>query len=161
RVFSEETFENKVALAALGEIVNNESHAARADLVICSSIKQVYSIENEIKKEAKRAKINPKILKYRDEKDSHVTEQELKPGTILIATNISGRGTDLKTSTELERNGGLHVILAYMARNCRVQDQAMGRTARQGNQGSGQNLISSKEITDLVDSEEIVVILNP
>lgn len=148
RVFRDAEFDNKIALAALGEIFNRE----RAVLIICSSIKQVYSIEKEIKKEAKRASLKTKILKYRDEIDAHITEKKIKPGNILIATNISGRGTDLKTSKSLEQNGGLHVILAYLAANQRVQDQAMGRTSRQGNAGTGQILISFSEVKDLFDA---------
>ena len=65
----------------------------------------------------------------------------MRPGDLIIATNLAGRGTDLKTSEELEQGGGLHVVLSYLPSNIRVQQQAFGRTARHRNQGSGQFII--------------------
>lgn len=55
----------------------------------------------------------------------------------MIATNISGRGTDYKTSKQLNINGGIHVMITFMPCNKRVEDQALGRTARQGKNGTG------------------------
>lgn len=148
RVFANDVFNNRVAIAALGE-----TFRSRAVLIICASIKHVSEIEYEIKMQAQSANIHPTILIYRDERDKEVTNKTIDPNCIIIATNISGRGTDLKTSDLLESNGGLHVILAFLACNQRVEDQAMGRTSRQGKCGSGQNLISENDITHMQLSE--------
>src|SRR5690242_7133909 len=65
-------------------------------------------------------------------------DHPLVPGDVLIATNLAGRGTDLEISAECEDNGGLHVVLTYMPPNIRIEIQAFGRAARNGQKGSGQ-----------------------
>ena len=79
-------------------------------------------------------------------------KEKLNSGDIVIATNISGRGTDYKTSEELEENGGLHVIISFLPCNQRVEDQALGRTSRQGKKGSGQ-IISPYQFQNFLDKE--------
>jgi preprotein translocase subunit SecA len=55
------------------------------------------------------------IKKFQDETDSAVTHDEIEPGDIIIATNIAGRGTDFKTSSQLEKNNSQHVCaLAFV-----------------------------------------------
>jgi preprotein translocase subunit SecA len=68
---------------------------------------------------------------------------------VVIATNIAGRGTDFKTSDELEKNGGLQVCVAFLPCNKRVEDQAFGRTARQGNNGTAKLMIKKSEVKKL------------
>ena len=45
-----------------------------------------------------------------------------KPGDIIVASNIAIRGTDLKISPKVLKNGGLHVILTYLPDNLRVEE---------------------------------------
>jgi preprotein translocase subunit SecA len=40
--------------------------------------------------------------------------ENINVGDIFIATNLAGRGTDIKTEDDIERNGGLHVILTFL-----------------------------------------------
>jgi preprotein translocase subunit SecA len=44
-------------------------------------------------------------------------KSKFERGDILIATNIAGRGTDIIVNDGVERNGGLHVILTFLAKN--------------------------------------------
>ena len=71
-------------------------------------------------------------------------KHHLDEGDIVIATNIAGRGTDLDMNKRVKRNGGLRVILTYIPSNERVELQAIGRTARAGNFGSGTYVVLSE-----------------
>ncbi len=62
-------------------------------------------------------------------------------GEIIISTNLAGRGTDIDASA-LQLYGGMHVIVTFESMNQRVKDQAFGRTARQGERGTGQVILN-------------------
>ncbi|CAF3951395.1 unnamed protein product, partial [Rotaria sordida] len=114
---------NKICDCALIEL-----NKGRGTLIICETIENC-----EILVERLRQKCNPSAIKLytmnniNQEKNVEI----IKSGEIIVATNLAGRGTDIKTD-EIEQYGGLHVILTFMPPNKRVEDQAFGRTARQG-----------------------------
>ncbi|EFA05253.1 uncharacterized protein LOC103313326 [Tribolium castaneum] len=69
----------------------------------------------------------------------------VKASSVVLATNLAGRGCDFKTDQSVEERGGLHVIVAFLPANQRVEDQAFGRTSRNGNRGSGQLIVRESE----------------
>lgn len=113
----------------------------RAVLVICKSIDEGEKITKQLVE-----KYYGNIKCYlRDDLDSkEAIEKELHPGDVIVATNLAGRGTDINVSKELEYNGGLHVCLTFLPKNQRVEDQALGRTARQGKPGTGKLIFINK-----------------
>ena len=68
-----------------------------------------------------------------------------EPGSVTIATNIAGRGTDIRLGPGVEELGGLHVIATEVHASPRVDRQLIGRTARQGNPGSCQVFVSADD----------------
>ena len=66
-----------------------------------------------------------------------VSEAGVK-GRITVATNMAGRGTDIKISKEVAALGGLHVVATDPATSYRVDRQLFGRAARQGDPGAAQ-----------------------
>ena len=56
--------------------------------------------------------------------------------SVVISTNIAGRGTDIKITQEIEKLGGLHVIALQLGDSKRVDLQLFGRTSRQSQKGS-------------------------
>ncbi|CAD8155514.1 unnamed protein product [Paramecium pentaurelia] len=113
--------------------VQQQKSKGRAVLIINQTIDDVNKIEAHLKKH------NLDSITYVD--DNQEINKEIGPGTIIIATNLAGRGTDLTTNQELENNGGLHVIMSFLPRNIRIQLQGFGRTARQGKQGTAQLIV--------------------
>lgn len=63
-------------------------------------------------------------------------------GAITIATNIAGRGTDIPLAAGTAALGGLHVIVAELNDNARIDRQLVGRCARQGDPGSYEFVLS-------------------
>jgi len=64
---------------------------------------------------------------------------------ITIATNMAGRGTDIKLGPGVEALGGLHVLATERHESGRIDRQLFGRCARQGNPGSAQAFISLED----------------
>lgn len=59
-----------------------------------------------------------------------------EPGRITIATNMAGRGTDIRLHPEVKAHGGLHVVIAEVNESARIDRQLAGRCGRQGDPGS-------------------------
>lgn len=77
-----------------------------------------------------------------DKEEADAVGQAGQAGRITVATNMAGRGTDIKLAPEVEAQGGLHVILTEFHESARVDRQLFGRSARQGNPGSVEAIIS-------------------
>ncbi|EFA09123.1 uncharacterized protein LOC103314809 [Tribolium castaneum] len=90
-----------------------------------------------------------RIRSFAHEENAQETEERVKVGDIILATNIAGRGTNFKTEESLEANGGLHVCVGFLPCNVRVEGQAFGRTSRQGNKGTAQLIIRRSEVDEL------------
>lgn len=76
----------------------------------------------------------------------HETEAEIisragELGAITVATNMAGRGTDIKLGKGVREAGGLHVILTERHTARRVDRQLYGRAGRQGDPGSARNIV--------------------
>jgi preprotein translocase subunit SecA len=68
-----------------------------------------------------------------------------KRAMITVATNMAGRGTDIKPERESIERGGLHVILTEMHGASRIDRQFFGRAGRQGDPGSCQMFVSLED----------------
>jgi preprotein translocase subunit SecA len=80
----------------------------------------------------------------------HELEDEIiakagQEGSITIATNIAGRGTDIKISKDIEKLGGLYVIATQLSESKRVDLQLFGRTSRQGQAGDVKVFLSLED----------------
>ena len=102
----------------------------QAVLIICENIQLVYKISQNLEKIYDKNK----IWKYTGQ--SNFKKEKIDSGEIIVATNIAGRGTDLTTTENVEKNGGLHVCVTLLPSSSRVELQNVGRTARQGKKGT-------------------------
>ena len=74
----------------------------------------------------------------RHQQEAEIVTKAGEPGTITIATNMAGRGTDIKLSNEVKDVGGLAIIGTERHDSRRVDRQLRGRSGRQGDPGSSQ-----------------------
>ncbi len=86
------------------------------------------------------------VLNARNEpEEAQLVAAAGEPGRITIATNMAGRGTDIKLTPEVARSGGLHVILTEYHESGRIDRQLFGRCGRQGDPGSYQAIVSLED----------------
>ena len=78
-------------------------------------------------------------------REAEIVSQAGLPGKITIATNMAGRGTDIKLSQDVKDAGGLHVIATALHTSKRIDRQLVGRSARQGDPGSFQFYLSLED----------------
>lgn len=69
-----------------------------------------------------------------------------QPGTVTVATNMAGRGTDIKLGPGIAAAGGLHVIGTERHEAERIDRQLIGRAGRQGDPGSSQFMLSLEDL---------------
>ena len=80
-----------------------------------------------------------------DSAEAQVVAAAGQPGRITIATNMAGRGTDIKLAAAAAAAGGLHVILTERHEAGRIDRQIAGRSARQGDPGHVEALLSLED----------------
>ena len=78
-------------------------------------------------------------------KEADVVAEAGKPATVTIATNMAGRGTDIKLTPESKAAGGLAIIGTERHESRRVDRQLRGRSGRQGDVGSSQFFVSLED----------------
>ena len=123
-------------------IVKRETEGNRGILIICENINSVQEIYEELNINCHNLRLITIIGEDNEEKK---IPKEMSPKTVIISTNISGRGTDIKLDDEVLRNGGLHVIISFVPNNSRVEEQNYGRAGRKGEPGTWQLVINYQE----------------
>jgi preprotein translocase subunit SecA len=80
-----------------------------------------------------------------DAEEARIVAQAGESGCVTIATNMAGRGTDIKLSEQARNAGGLHVILTEFHDSSRVDRQLIGRSGRQGDPGTARAIVCSTD----------------
>ena len=80
-----------------------------------------------------------------DKEEALIVSQAGQPGMVTVATNMAGRGTDIKLGPGVAAAGGLHVIATERHEAIRIDRQLLGRAGRQGDPGSGQLFLSLED----------------
>ena len=79
------------------------------------------------------------------QKEADIVQEAGQPGTVTIATNMAGRGTDIKLGPGVKEAGGLAIIGTERHESRRVDRQLRGRAGRQGDPGSSQFFVSLED----------------
>ena len=110
----------------------------------------------------KRKNIRHNILNAKlHQKEADIVAEAGSSGTVTIATNMAGRGTDIKLSNEVIDSGGLAIIGTERHDSRRVDRQLRGRAGRQGDPGSSQFFVSLEDnLMRLFGSDRIAKLMD-
>ena len=132
----------KEKYAAVIQEVENMVKAGRPVLVGTTSVE----ISELLSKMLKLRKIEHQVLNAKlHQKEADIVAQAGQKGTVTIATNMAGRGTDIKLSPEVKEAGGLAIIGTERHESRRVDRQLRGRAGRQGDPGSSVFFVSFED----------------
>jgi preprotein translocase subunit SecA len=143
--------------AVIDEIVNLNNQG-RPVLVGTTSVEISELLSRMLKmKGLKHNVLNAKL----HQREAEIVLEAGKTGTVTIATNMAGRGTDIKLTPEVKKAGGLAIIGTERHESRRVDRQLRGRAGRQGDPGSSQFFVSLEDdLMRLFGSERISGIMD-
>lgn len=94
----------------------------------------------------KQRKIPHEILNAKNHaREAHIIENAGRKGSVTIATNMAGRGTDIKLDEEVRALGGLAVLGSERHESRRIDNQLRGRSGRQGDPGMSRFFVSFED----------------
>ena len=107
-------------------------------------------------------KIKHQVLNAKQHaKEADIVAEAGKPGTVTIATNMAGRGTDIKLTEESRESGGLAIVGTERHESRRVDRQLRGRSGRQGDVGSSQFFVSLEDnLMRLFGSDRMIKVMD-
>ena len=95
------------------------------------------------------------------QREADIVAEAGRAGNVTIATNMAGRGTDIKISDEVKKAGGLAIVATERHDSRRVDRQLRGRAGRQGDPGSSQFFVSLEDnLMRLFHSERIAKVMD-
>ena len=129
-------------IAAIAEDVLQRHQNFQPILIGTRTIRESLHID-----EALRARNITAVLLngMQDGDEAEIVAQAGRAGAITIATNMAGRGTDIKPDERAIEAGGLHVVAVSPNESRRIDRQLVGRGARQGQPGSAQLFVSAED----------------
>lgn len=144
--------------AVIEEIVRLSQDDKRPVLVGTTNVE----ISELLSKALKLRGINHNVLNAKLHKsEADIVTEAGKPGAVTIATNMAGRGTDIKLIQEVKESGGLAIIGTERHDSRRVDRQLRGRAGRQGDPGSSQFFVSLEDsLMRLFGSERIAKLMD-
>ena len=143
---------------AVIEDVAELSAAGRPVLIGTTSV----DISEKLSRMLKMRGVNHNVLNAKMHKqEAQIVEEAGKPGVVTIATNMAGRGTDIKLSAEVKAAGGLAIVGTERHDSRRVDRQLRGRAGRQGDVGSSQFYVSLEDnLMRLFGSERVAKVMD-
>jgi len=143
---------------AVIEDVTELSNAGRPVLIGTTSVE----ISELLSRMLKMRGVTHNVLNAKMHKqEAQIVEEAGKAGVVTIATNMAGRGTDIKLSPEVKAAGGLAIVGTERHDSRRVDRQLRGRAGRQGDPGSSQFYVSLEDnLMRLFGSERVAKVMD-
>lgn len=103
-------------------------------------------VSEKLSRMLQKAGIHHQVLNAKfDKEEADIVAKAGEPGMVTIATNMAGRGTDIKIPEESKAAGGLKVIGTERHESKRIDDQLRGRSGRQGDPGESRFFVSLED----------------
>ena len=143
---------------AVIEEVTALSKAGRPVLIGTTSVE----ISELLSKMLNIRKVHHNVLNAKlHKKEADIVAEAGEPGIVTIATNMAGRGTDIKLSDTVKKAGGLAIIGTERHDSRRVDRQLRGRSGRQGDPGSSQFYVSLEDnLMRLFGSDRVAKVMD-
>ena len=132
----------KAKLKAVAEAIKDYHRQGRPVLVGSGSIEKNEQIAKYLEKEGIKFEI---LNAKNNEREAAIVAKAGEKGAITLATNIAGRGTDIKLGEGVKELGGLVVIGSERHESRRIDNQLRGRGGRQGDPGETQFYVSTED----------------
>ncbi|WPP49096.1 preprotein translocase subunit SecA [Catalinimonas niigatensis] len=138
--------------------INGLTEKGRPVLVGTTSVE----ISEILSRMLKMRNVNHNVLNAKQhQREAEIVAEAGQSGTVTIATNMAGRGTDIKLSPESKAAGGLAIIGTERHESRRVDRQLRGRSGRQGDPGSSQFFVSLEDnLMRLFGSDRIAKLMD-
>ena len=148
----------KEKFVAVSDEIVKLSESGRPVLVGTTSV----DISEKLSRILKLKGINHSVLNAKQhQREADIVAEAGRPGKVTIATNMAGRGTDIKIGEEVKNAGGLAIIGTERHDSRRVDRQLRGRAGRQGDPGSSQFYVSLEDnLMRLFNSERIAGLMD-
>jgi preprotein translocase subunit SecA len=132
----------KGKLKAVAKVIKEHHEAGRPVLVGSASIAKNELIADWLDKEGVKYEI---LNAKNNEREAAIIAKAGEKGAITLATNMAGRGTDIKLGKGVKELGGLVVIGSERHESRRIDNQLRGRSGRQGDPGETQFFVSTED----------------
>ncbi len=143
---------------AIIEEVERLIKQGRAVLVGTTSVE----VSEQLSRMLKRRGIKHQVLNAKHHaREAEIIAKAGQPGAVTIATNMAGRGTDIKLHPKVKEAGGLAIIGSERHESRRIDRQLRGRSGRQGDPGTSQFFVSLEDdLLRLFGSERIAKVMD-
>lgn len=147
----------RAKFSAVADEVKNLNQTGQPVLIGTTSIEKNELLSEVLKKKG----IRHEVLNAKNHtKEAEIISQAGQKGAVTLATNIAGRGVDIKLGKNVDTLGGLHIIGTERHESRRIDNQLRGRAGRQGDPGSTRFYVSLEDdIMRLFGGESISKIM--
>ena len=124
------------------QIIKREINSGRVVLLLCETIEYCEEIYEKIRKNFPKFKL---IKIIGEDNEKNLIPEKLSPKTVIISTDISGRGLSFKVGDEVLKNGGLHIIFSFITSNSRNEEKNYKNIGKAGDPGTFQYVLDFEE----------------